>query len=359
MSRRREHPGLFAETKDSTESEALKRYVASWVDNIEEAIASNQIKKLTGGASGTGIYQFKWGEKSYILRKHSLEEPEDTFTRKAKLTQIGGNNGLGPTLHCYNTSKKYMVIDFVEGDNLKIDDYDDKTQMDTLIHLIRKMHSITNTTEAALPYTSYFERIRSRLSNARTIISASAYDRIVSLTTRIETATADETSPSGLCHHDIHIGNLIRTTTDTIELIDWDDAGFGPTLCDFALFTATFFEDDDQALLALDTYLQKSADAKTQHHFMLYRYLGYMLRAAFSFEKAALCPEESKEGEVTTTPFKSHYESVKAVLSNELPLSTRTHCETFANACLTSFLAVEAHLDATPDVEAHTAISPR
>ena len=314
---------------------------------METAILSGQVLQITSGHSSTSIFQFEWEKHRYILRKHASDETDATFDRKLTLIQLASHHNLGPTLHCYDADRKYMAIDFIDGSNPKLHELTDPSQVKALISKVRRMHLITNKTGKSLPYTSYFERIKSHLKRAGDVVPEGIYTRIIDLLSRIETAVSDDSSSVGLTHQDLHIGNMIRASgSSEITFIDWDDGGFGPTLCDFAQFTTLYINDDAEALLALNDYLQTDADSKTQQHFILYRHLKYMLHAAFGYEHIAQLSDQAEEKEEEEAHHTNHFEVVQAVLSGTLKLNSKRNFQAFTQACLHSALEVEACLNA-------------
>jgi aminoglycoside phosphotransferase (APT) family kinase protein len=106
--------------------------------------------------------------------------------------------------------------------------------------LLRRLHDLEPPARLELPKFNPFARVASRLRNAPPSVDTAEVQYLEELFERLrpEFATLHFRFPFGATHGDAHQGNLLRTTTGQVVLIDFEAFSYGPREWDLSLTAA-------------------------------------------------------------------------------------------------------------------------
>ncbi len=254
----------------STELLNLINNVPNW--NAAEA----QVTELTGGLTNQ-IYLVEINSKKYVLRRLSSNTDHLGIDRdcEAEATQIAADLGIGPHVYYFSKEQGILVVDFVESQPLKEEDFLVPERLERIVQTIKKYHSGPSIPASFCPFKTVRAYHDLALENGVKLPPEVEPALALALKMDSELSSVRTCCP---CHNDLLAGNFLDDG-QSIWVIDWEYAGMGDPFFDLGNFSVNqkLNAEDKRRLLTL--YFGEYRESDSTH--LEYMTLASDLREAF------------------------------------------------------------------------------
>jgi len=174
--------------------------------------------------------------------------------REVQAHFLAAKNGFAPTLYYHNDDNTLIIMDFVEGKTLSIDQARN-------IEVLNKMSQALNTMshiQLDLPANnvfSYMKEIYDRLIGQQTSLSP-LITQVAEIVKTVEQKIINETRPTVFSHCDLNPRNIFFVN-QKLSIIDWEGASICYEFFDLASFSILLCLDEKSEASLLEKYLQK------------------------------------------------------------------------------------------------------
>lgn len=240
----------------------------------EEALAeffpgelSLRATPLTGGME-TPVWKIETPKGTSVLRLLSPMRPLHDVLREIWATELAAHQDIGPKVLGISVKNRAMLLEYVEGTDLKKVEHDKVPLALTARSIARLQESIP--LEPFSMIASCFHDIEAKHKNIPKELRQ-AMQRVEEIKREIDSFGV----PPVLCHGDFHLGQVLLVAySNTIKVIDWTTATFGDRFYDLAKFSLPF--SDSQTKFLLHAYFGRVATPAEKKHFFLTRKLVLM-----------------------------------------------------------------------------------
>lgn len=242
-----------------------------------------EIQKLTSGLSGVEIYSFDLNQKPFILRLTPNIAPDKNMAFY-KVIQSAADVGVTPPIKYLDPHKGVLVQERINNKIAAFLDLPKDSQMIEILKLLRQMQGI-QTHGPKVNNIRYIKSLESQLRNKWGCLPPTMEKAISEL--RKIPPNPDQLT---FTHNDFHFNNLLWDT-HRLWLIDFDDAGPGDPMFDFAWIIDYLQPSEKQRDLWLAQFLQRDITPKDRSRLRMHRKT-HLVRDALFLAQSTRSPEE-------------------------------------------------------------------
>jgi Ser/Thr protein kinase RdoA (MazF antagonist) len=132
----------------------------------------------------------------------------------------------------WQTGAWAYVLDYIEGDHPEMD----LTTLHWLSNTLAEIHDLVHSPDEYPALVNWLDELPVSLERADIASLDSKWGKLArEISDNLRSLPEFKGLPLGLCHTDVHEGNIILTPEGKLYLIDWEDAGLGEVVFDLAL----------------------------------------------------------------------------------------------------------------------------
>ena len=220
------------------------------------------ISPINCGMTSNKIFLVTINDKRYVLR--TLPPKHDM---KSKINEICAHNyaaqiGLAPPLIYVDKNLQFMIMPYIDGHNLSLEDLQDPNVLRKIGESLAKLHRYQGEFNQ---YRPQIDRTKKHFERAqkKKVALPSLYKELYEKYYREGTKINKNTKDLVLCHADLNPANIIIAKDGTIYFIDWTSATWDDRYTDLGYFSLINGLSDDQSRLLLNAYFcQKLTNIK-------------------------------------------------------------------------------------------------
>lgn len=203
---------------------------------------------LHGGRSNHS-YLLDSNGKKLVLRINAINHNLPGVQRQDEIAiwQAASKQGIAPPLYFADKSAAYLVSSYIESD-LPPKPQLDHTLVRQAIALLARCHML-DVSAPMIDYTSHIDGYWNLIDSAARLRNQALPGQREAMQMVLEEIN-NSAVPTGLCHHDPVVANFVGTTRK-LYLVDWEYAGTGYPLMDYAALSVEW--GIDHAIMASRT----------------------------------------------------------------------------------------------------------
>lgn len=214
-----------------------------------------QVSDLPGGFSFANLYLLSFEGKKFVLRVLDANEGIAVKRKEIIAHRYADQMEIAPALRYIEKNYAFVVMDYVEGHTLTLEDVKDKKILKNLGEAIAKIHNF----DGVIP--------EGRILDERILdLCMSAFKKGVALPSNFRNIcmncvmqTGNENTDVVLCHGDLNPGNIIITKDKEICIIDWPLSVMENRFSDLGFFSFLIGLNKEQEKEFLQSYFGTKA----------------------------------------------------------------------------------------------------
>lgn len=224
-------------------------------------------------------YLLEANGKKFVLRINSLNSAVLDLNRPIELEiiQSASRVGIGAKLKYSDPDGKYLVFDYIEGQQWLAELSTTASGISKLVSLLRAIHRldpVSHYLDVQNKASIYWQSVRVDKHLANAILPINLEVR-----SHIEKAMAANTHPC-LCHNDLVPANIIKSSNHKLCAIDWEYASMGDPYFDMAVVVEAHGMDQTSIFQLLRDYHGLVPDRaklrRLYHNRIVYGYLSVL-----------------------------------------------------------------------------------
>lgn len=227
-----------------------------------------KITELKGGFSQASLYKIEVANKIYVLRVLQCLEVNNQDELELFCMIEAAKKGISPQIIFVSPDRKTIVMEFVEGKTLTIEQANDPENIIRMAKSIHTAHQITEHEMEGLSLLSKamqcFSIILQELAPKDEIIQA--YHLVETLTQKLSTFNISKV----LIHGDLNPRNIFIKNSQ-VFLIDWAETTMEDPFYDLAYFSLKSSLSQKNERFLLQSYLQHSPSQEELIRFQLHK----------------------------------------------------------------------------------------
>lgn len=224
-----------------------EKYAASVVKKELSISGEAVAHKLSGGFSGTMNFLVSIGPKKYVVR---FIQDREVASYEVYNFNVAWQEGYGPRVYYANQSRGIVIMEYLQGQKISIQDLQSNKIYVAAAQLLRKIHHGRSFKDSGF---DIFKRLDHDLKSLKPAYSdCIPMARLEQAISIIHQALLPHLITTVPCHNDLHGGNRIFLGNE-FKAIDYGDAGPGDPYFDVA--TIALDCDKEHEKILLTTYL--------------------------------------------------------------------------------------------------------
>lgn len=214
------------------------------------------VKSLKGGLSGTALYKIEFQDKQYVLRLHRSEKLSPQDEREHFALIKAAKMGIAPRILYVAEDNKAILMEFIEGKTLSIEQANLPENCIKLANAIRQAHQISGHPHAGESLLSKAQRCYKKVLNdglgSQDEIKG-AFELVEKYSQELSLYKYEKVN----VHGDLNPRNIFLTANGVL-LIDWAESTLEDPFYDLTYFAQKLDYSPENEFLLLNTYLQRS-----------------------------------------------------------------------------------------------------
>ncbi len=222
---------------------------------------------LKGGGSKASLYRFEINAKSYVIRLLPVQDDPPTRMHQIMLANQAGKIGVGPKIFFVDAGLNGIVMDFIPGRTIRLEDFKNNDNLETFANLLRKLHqSLEIFPNAYCP----FQRFRNFCQEAKTakITFPLRFEEVKDFMKRIEAVFGQNPFPLVPSHLDLHPLNIM-SYEHNFYFVDWVNGGISDPYYDLTTFVTFLNLSQSQTLTFLIHYFGRTPTQLELNRFII------------------------------------------------------------------------------------------
>ncbi len=243
-----------------------------------------------GGFSTANNFKLTCDGKHYLLRLFPESMRETTFQKELAITELVGQEGIGPVQHYVNPILRFALIDYIDGKTLMLSDLQDSSSVKSIVELLVKLHTLeTDESYKAASLIDEQQHFLGELNNSSEWLAHFDSQGDLELQNQLDRECDGAES---LTHADLNLNNILKDSEQRLWFIDWTNAGYGSIYSDLSMLMS--FMDFKDRELFLAEYIKASdfefAPEKLAAYQLIRKFLGITWALA---QAQRVAPEET------------------------------------------------------------------
>lgn len=206
---------------------------------------------LIGGLSKNTQYLYLVNDNKYVVRV--LGEIPSKRQSEVNIHCLAADNGIAPKLYYYDDKYSFIIMDFIEGHTLYLEDakrYDVLNFIAQKVHLINQLDGSKFTNKDGWNLFAQINKDYNKIKTQDNVILNCMIEQTFKGMEIIHQSLEEQLRPLVFCHNDLNYRNIFFTKKDVV-LIDWEMAGMNYKFYDLAYYSVfqCLNETDDYYLL--------------------------------------------------------------------------------------------------------------
>lgn len=237
-------------------------------------------KQLIGGLSKNTQYLCLVNDKKYLVR--ILGESFSKRQNEVNIHCLAADNGIAPKVYYYDDEYSFIIMDFIEGHTLFLEEANRPEVLDCVVEKIRLISQFDGSAfihENAWNLIAQINKDYNKIKNQPHVTLNCMIEQMFNAIKIIYQSLEDEQRRLVFCHNDLNYRNIFFTKKDVV-FIDWEMAGLNYELYDFAYYSvfSCLSESDDYYLFT--KYLERIPSSIDLDYF---KRIKLMIRACNAF----------------------------------------------------------------------------
>lgn len=217
-------------------------------------IHTYESKQLTAGLSKNALYLYGVNDHKYVVR--ILGDSWLKRCNEIDTHRWAADRGLSPKIYYYDNDRLFVLMDFIEGNTLVLEQAKIPLVLDCVAEKIRlisqhKSDNIFVKKDIWHELIENYKKIQNRLNQNLKSLLEQAFHTAEIIYNELES----EQRPLVFCHNDLNYRNIFFTGKD-ILFIDWEMAGMNYEFYDHAFYSVFVCLDPASDYYLLTKYLQ-------------------------------------------------------------------------------------------------------
>jgi len=251
-----------------------------------------QIKPLTGGYSAVSI-RLDFADRSYVLRVINELEPSCRVNTELYAMKKASEAGVAPSIHWISSDGYSILMDYIPGGTLTIEDSKKPEVVINVAELMRKVHALPKNPFNAPSFKKHMEKFYVKYSQGSK--NPGTWDAAISIIRKGSLELKKLGSPSVNTHGDLSPRNILMTS-QTLYFIDWSEEMYTEPFQDLGYFSILMDytpRDDD---LLLTSYLLRNPTINEKKRFLIAKKMNFgrlALGGSYIGNKLSLAEKET------------------------------------------------------------------
>ncbi len=250
--------------KQSAENE-LSRAHKILEQYFQKPLDSQSIILLSGGFSKATNSSVNIDNKRYVLRIYKNDQSSNSeIQREFYALQEGAKVGISPRIHSIFAKDKAILMDYVSGNTISIDQAKQCANCIKIAEALRKAHAIEKNPYPPISLQARMEALYIELS--KQIEDINFITEAIHFIRLGNAQMANMNVKKANIHGDLNPRNIF-ITHQSVLFIDWCDTNWEDPFYDLTNFSLLHGYSFEEEQLLLSTYLQHNPTEEEQRHF--------------------------------------------------------------------------------------------
>lgn len=233
---------------------------------FQKPLDRHSISLLSGGYSEAANFSIEIDDKGYVLRIYKNDQSPSKVQREFYALQEGAKVGISPRIHCIFAEDKAILMDYISGNTISIDQAKQRANCIKIAEALRKAHAIEKN---PYPRTSFQDRMEARyVKLSKHIEDKNLITEAIHLIRLGNAEMVNMSVKKVNIHGDLNPRNIFITDQSAL-FIDWCDTNWEDPFYDLTHFSLLHGYNFEEEQLLLSTYLQHNPTEEEQRHFLI------------------------------------------------------------------------------------------